>query len=110
MSSEKRNQNNIINFPGSINQAVDDQQQAIVKVLITIQHKMVDNNTWHLATLTIPEIKTLSNYGEAMELTPIIAARLNAVLATTLLRQTVLEDLIWEKKEKVIVLWVKTLF
>ena len=55
---------------------------------------MADNNTWHLATLTIPEIKTLSNYGEAMELTPIIAARLNAVLATTLLRQTVLEDLI----------------
>jgi hypothetical protein len=45
-----------------------------------------------------------------MELTPIIAARLNAVLATTLLRQTVLEDLIWEKKEKVIVLWVKTPF
>ena len=33
MSSEKRNQNNVINFPGSINQAVDDQQQAIVKVL-----------------------------------------------------------------------------
>lgn len=94
MSLEKRNQNNIVNFPGSANQAVDDQQKEIINVLITIQNKMVDNNNWSNAILTVQEIKVLSNYGEAMELTPIIAARLNAVLATTLLRKTILEDLI----------------
>ncbi len=94
MSSEKRNQNNIVNFPGTINPAVDEQHKEIVKVLVNIQTKMSDDNTWHNAILTIQEIKTLANYGEAMELKPLISSRLNSVLATTLIRRTILEDLI----------------
>jgi len=96
MSTENKTtdfQNNILKFPGAKNQKVDDQQKEFAKLLISIQVKMNDEK-WHSMPITHKELLLLSNHGEAIEHPPKAAARLISVLATSLIRNSFMEDLL----------------
>ena len=109
MSTEKRYINNIVKFKGSNNPKLDEQQKEILKHTSSIAAKMSDPK-WHNYPITHIELSILSNHGETIEFAPITAARLNSVLATTLIRNSFMEDLLWvENKEKVIVQWARQL-
>ncbi len=85
--------NNILNFPGKKNKAVDEQQKEFARLLFSIQMKM-NKDDFNVHPLTHKELLVLSNHGEAIELTPITASRLISVLATSLIRNSFMEDLL----------------
>ena len=91
MSTEKRYINNIVKFPGSNNPELDEQQKEILKHTSSIAAKMSDPK-WHSYPITHKELAILSNHGETIEFAPITAARLNSVLATSLIRNSFMED------------------
>ena len=93
MSTEKRFINNVVKFPGCQNQQLDEQQREILKHTSSIAAKMSDPNWFNLPSAHI-ELSILSNHGETIEFAPITTARLNSVLATTLIRNSFMEDLL----------------
>ncbi len=93
MSTEKRFINNVVKFPGCQNQQLDEQQREILKHTSSIAAKMSDPNWFNLPISHI-ELSILSNHGETIEFAPITTARLNSVLATTLIRNSFMEDLL----------------
>ena len=101
MNCEKNSQSNIIKFPGTNNPKVDEQQKEFAKLIGDLSNKM-SRYDWHVHILSKKELLILSNHGEAIELSPLIAARLNSSLATSLINNSFMEDLLWEKKEKAI--------
>ena len=80
-------------FPGCQNQQLDEQQREILKHTSSIAAKMSDPNWFNLPISHI-ELSILSNHGETIEFAPITTARLNSVLATTLIRNSFMEDLL----------------
>lgn len=101
MKSENQIHKNIIKFPGSKNKIVDEQTKEFARLIASISMKM-SKSDWEQHPITHKELSLLTNHGEAIELSPLIAARLNSVLATSLIRNSFMEDLIWEKIEKAI--------
>jgi len=102
--------NNILKFPGTKNKAVEEQQKEFARLLFSIQMKM-NKNDFNVHPITHKELLLLSNHGEAIEHPPITASRLISVLATSLIRNSFMEDLLWvEKKEKATVQWPVMLF
>ena len=97
MSTEKRYINNIVKFKGCNNPKLDEQQKEILKHTSSIAAKMSDPK-WHNYPITHIELSILSNHGETIEFAPITAARLNSVLATTLIRNSFMEDFLWVEK------------
>ncbi len=97
MSTEKRYINNIVKFKGCNNPKLDEQQREILKHTSAIAAKMSDPK-WHSYPITHIELSILSNHGETIEFAPITAARLNSVLATQLIRNSFMEDLLWVEK------------
>jgi|TARA_R100000278_G_scaffold120157_1_gene102295 hypothetical protein len=93
VSTEKRFINNVVKFPGCQNQQLDEQQREILKHTSSIAAKMSDPNWFNLPISHI-ELSILSNHGETIEFAPITTARLNSVLATTLIRNSFMEDLL----------------
>ncbi|QIZ21549.1 hypothetical protein E5R92_07115 [Candidatus Pelagibacter giovannonii] len=93
MKSENQIHQNIIKFPGSENKAVDEQTKEFARLIKSISIKM-NKSDFDQHILSHKELSLLSNHGEAIELAPLIAARLNSVLATSLIRNSLLEDLI----------------
>ena len=91
MSTEKRYINNIVKFKGCNNSQLDEQQKEILKFTSSIAAKMSDPK-WHNYPISHKELAILSNHGETIEFAPITAARLNTVLATSLIRNSFMED------------------
>ena len=83
--------NNILTFPGTKNPKVDEQQKEFARILMSIQMKMKKDD-WHVHPITETELSLLSNHGEAIELTHIVASRLISVLAQSLIRNSLMED------------------
>ena len=83
--------NNILKFPGTKNKAVEEQQKEFARLLMSIQIKM-NKPDFNVHPITHKELLLLSNHGEAIELTPIAASRLISVLATSLIRNSFMED------------------
>ena len=54
----------------------------------------MNKDDFNVHPLTHKELLVLSNHGEAIELTPITASRLISVLATSLIRNQFMEDLL----------------
>jgi len=52
----------------------------------------MSDDKWHSLPITQTELSILSNHGETIEFAPLIAARINTVLATSLIRNSFLED------------------
>ena len=116
MSTEKdpnqeiKVETNIINFPNvKENQQLADQKKYHAQFINSIATKM-SNDRYDQLPLIQEEILLLSNHGETIEFPPNIAARLISVLATSLNRNSFMEDLLWEKKEKAIVQCLKNNF
>ena len=97
MSTEKRYINNIVKFKGCKNPKLEEQHSEILKHTASIAAKMSDPK-WHLIPITPIELSILSNHGETIEFAPITAARLNSVLATTLIKNSFMEDFLWVEK------------
>ena len=98
----------IYQFPNvKKNQKLEDQKKAHAILINTIAAKM-SNDRYDQLPLIQEEILLLSNHGETIEFPPNIAARLISVLATSLNRNSFMEDLLWEKKEKVIALCLRS--
>ena len=99
---------NILKFPGSKNVQVEEQQKEFARLLFSIQMKM-NKPDFNVHPITHKELLLLSNHGEAIEHPPQTASRLISVLATSIIRNSFMEDLLWvEKKEKAIVLWASS--
>jgi len=81
MSFHPRNQNNIIQFPKATNKEVVDQDKKTALAVAGISQNMMDP-TWDIAQVPNTELATLSQFGEVIEFTPIVARRLIANLAT----------------------------
>ena len=85
--------NNILKFPGAKNKEVEDQQKEFARLTFSIQMKM-NKDDWTVHPITHKELLLLSNHGEAIEHPPITASRLISVLATSLIRNSFMEDLL----------------
>ena len=85
--------NNILNFPGTKNPKVDEQQKEFARILCSIQIKM-NKPDFNSHPITHKELMLLSNHGEAIEHPPQTASRLISVLATSLIRNSFMEDLL----------------
>ena len=117
MSTEKDHQQeikiatNILKFPNQKeNEQLKKQRDDHAVCIQSIAQKMSAKNFDQLP-LTYVEVLLLSNHGETIEFPPNIAARLISVLATSLNRNSFMEDLLWvEKKEKATVQWPVMLF
>ena len=107
-SQDIKVETNIIKFPNvKENQQLADQKKYHAQFINSIATKM-SNDRYDQLPLIQEEILLLSNHGETIEFPPQIAARLISVLATSLNRNSFMEDLLWEKKEKAIVLCLKS--
>lgn len=84
---------NVLKFPGIKNEKVEEQQKEFAKLLMNIQIKM-NEKTWQNMPITHKELLLLSNHGEAIEHPPQTASRLISVLATSLIRNSFMEDLL----------------
>ena len=109
-SQEIKVETNIIKFPNvKENQQLADQKKYHAQFINSIATKM-SNDRYDQLPLIQEEILLLSNHGETIEFPPNIAARLISVLATSLNRNSFMEDLLWGKKEKAIVPCLKNNF
>jgi len=107
-SQEIKIHTKIIKFPNvKENQQLADQKKYHAQFINSIATKM-SNDRYDQLPLIQEEILLLSNHGETIEFPPQIAARLISVLATSLNRNSFMEDLLWEKKEKAIALCLKS--
>ena len=106
-NQEIKVETNILKFPNcKENQQLANQKKFNEQLIQSIATKMADNRFDQLPLIQ-EEILLLSNHGETIEFPPNIAARLISVLATSLNRNSFMEDLLWEKKEKAIALCLK---
>ena len=106
-NQEIKVETNILKFPNcKENQQLANQKKFNEQLIQSIATKMADNRFDQLPLIQ-EEILLLSNHGETIEFPPQIAARLISVLATSINRNSYLEDLLWEKKERAIALWLK---
>ena len=88
MSFEKRNQNNVIQFPNKENPQVLDQYKQIAVVTISISEKMNNPKIWDIALFTQAELTVLANFGETIEFSnPIVTKRLVANLSNHILKR-----------------------
>ena len=84
---------NILKFPGSKNPKVDEQQKEFARLLFSIQMKM-NKPDFNVHPITHKELSLLSNHGEAIEHPPQTASRLISVVATSIIRNSFMEDLL----------------
>ena len=107
MSIEKdrnvRIETNILNFPKADNPELKEQRLVHAKLVQSICQKM-DHDHYDTHYITTSELNLLANHGETIEFPKHISARLVSVLATQLNQNSFMEDLLWEKKEKVMFL------
>ena len=84
---------NILKFPGSKNPKVDEQQKEFARLLFSIQMKM-NKPDFNVHPITHKELSLLSNHGEAIQHPPKTASRLISVLATSIITNSFMEDLL----------------
>ena len=107
-SQEIKVETNILQFPNcKENQQLEQHRKLNEQLINSIATKM-SNDRYDQLPLIQEEILLLTNHGETIEFPPKIAARLVSVLATQLNRNSFMEDLLWEKKEKVIALCLRS--
>ena len=93
-SQEIKVETNIIEFPNSKeNQQLAEQKKHYAQYINSIATKMA-HDRYDQLPLIQEEILLLSNHGETIEFPPNIAARLISVLATSLNRNSFMEDLL----------------
>ena len=87
MSFYPRHQNNIINFPKNKkpNLKAETADKVIAKDLICI-HENMKSDKWDVSVVPDHIVYTLSQYGEVLELEPIVARRLIANLSTVVIK------------------------
>ena len=106
-NQEIKVETNILKFPNcKENQQLEEHKKLNEQLINSIATKMA-NDRYDQLPLIQEEILLLTNHGETIEFPPKIAARLISVLAAQLNRNS-LEDLLWEKKEKVIALCLRS--
>ena len=107
-NQEIKVETNILKFPNcKENQQLADHKKLNEQLINSIATKMA-HDKYDQLPLIHEELLLLTNHGETIEFPPKIAARLISVLATQLNRNSLMEDLIWEKKEKVIALCLRS--
>ena len=83
MPYKKRNQDNVIKFPGTENKEVEEQDNKTAKTVYDITIKLKEP-VWDIQHIHDAELGILSQFGEVLEFEPIVARRLIANLATEL--------------------------
>ena len=82
----KRNQNNIIQFPGGKeNKEVRKQKNDLVALTLTIE-KLMNAPFWDVAPITAKAIEQLAQFGETISFSPKTSQRLIACLCSELLK------------------------
>jgi len=81
----KRNQNNIIKFPGKENKEFKKQKDEMAILIMTID-ELMNTPGWELTPIAAKYIEQLSNFGETISFSPLTSQRLIACLCTELLK------------------------
>ena len=81
----KRNQNNVIQFPGKENKEVRKQKNDLIVLTLTIE-KLMNARGWDVTPLTAKGIEQLAQFGETISFSPKTSQRLIACLCTELIK------------------------
>ena len=89
---KKRNQNNVVQFPGKENRELSQQKNDLAALVVELE-KRLTGPIWELQPFHDKELEMLANFGEGLTFSPLTSQRLIANLAGTIfkLRQN-LED------------------
>lgn len=99
MSSLEKNikniyKSNVIQFPnGKKNKQACEHEKHIASLALTIQQKM-EHEKFSQLPLLMEEISMLANYGETIKFSPLTQQRLISVLAETIIRNSISEELL----------------
>ena len=93
MTFKKRNQNNVIHFPGKDNLKFNEQKKEMANLIVLLE-KIMDGPMWDVQPFHEHHLELLSDFGEGFTFTPRTSQRLIANLSTEVLklRQSSLEE------------------
>ena len=89
---KKRNQNNVVQFPGRENREFSKQKKSLAVLIVELE-KRFTGPMWDIQPFHDKELEILSNFGETLSFSPVTSQRLIANLASEVfkLRQNIEE-------------------
>ena len=91
MSFKKRNQNNVVQFPGKENLQLIEQKKEMAGLVVLLE-KIMDGPMWDIQPFHHHHLELLSNFGEGITFTPRTSQRLIANLSTEVLKRRQVEE------------------
>ena len=89
---KKRNQNNVVQFPGRENREFSKQKKSLAVLMVELEKRMT-GPLWDIQPFQDKELEILANFGETISFSPVTSQRLIANLASEVfkLRQNIEE-------------------
>ena len=78
---KKRNQNNVVQFPGLENREFSKQKKNLAVLIVELE-KRLTGPLWDIQPVHDKELEMLSNFGETISFSPVTSQRLIANLAS----------------------------
>ena len=78
---KKRNQNNVVQFPGRENREFSKQKKNLAVLIVELE-KRLTGPLWDIQPFHDKELEILSNFGETLSFSPVTSQRLIANLAS----------------------------
>ena len=78
---KKRNQNNVVQFPGPENREFSKQKKSLVLLIVELE-KRFKEPLWDIQPFHDKDLEMLANFGETISFSPVTSQRLIANLAS----------------------------
>ena len=78
---KKRNQNNVVQFPGPENREFSKQKKSLVLLIVELE-KRFKGPLWDIQPFHDKDLEMLANFGETISFSPVTSQRLIANLAS----------------------------
>jgi len=78
---KKRNQNNVVQFPGRENREFSKQKKNLAVLIVDLE-KSLTGPMWDIQPFQDKDLEMLSNFGETISFSPVTSQRLIANLAS----------------------------
>ena len=78
---KKRNQNNVVQFPGRENRELSKQKKNLVRLIVELE-KIYTVGGWDIQPFHDKDLEMLANFGETISFSPVTSQRLIANLAS----------------------------
>ena len=83
---------NVIEFPKTKNQHFREQQKSIKQTIDIIETGMTHAKHWENLPILPKDLAVLSNFGETIQFSPIVSARLISVLASQIIKLNLINE------------------